>query len=228
MRIPLTDRSGTGAATLTTPVGGFDSDDLRTYLGRLAPTGLPPATRDISTSNPTSKPKSTSKSNIGAIVGGTLGGLAALILLLLLALFCLRRRKKALASSPNHPPNDKHHPSPDLPLDNQRATFTNSTKHQPSINTPQDSPPPSWQPVAVNYIPQYQQRFMEDLPQQHYNPAHMPPPPVLYYPPPSLPQQWEQATPTYELPNVRSPSNAGERGFGGRTTASAHQRINEE
>lgn len=207
---------------MTTPQGGFDSDNLRTYLGRLAPTGSRTATRNISTSPPApTEANQSQKSNVGAIAGGVVGGLAALIVLLVLILFCLRRRKRALASSPS-PPEDKTQPPtnmPDLPLDNQRAAFT---PKRMSVDTSHGSPPPSWQPVAVNYIPQYQQRFAEDLPQQQY------------YPPPPLPQHYEQPSPTYEMPNVRSPPNAGDVGFGsGRTfgsrrTTSAHERISEE
>lgn len=70
---------------------------------------------------------------------------------------------------------------------------------------------------------------------------------MTYYPPPALPQQYETLTPTYELPNVRSPANAnavavsvssdggagngngaGRAFLGHRRTASAHERINEE
>lgn len=219
---------------MTTPRGDFDNDNLRTYLGRVAPTGSRTATRNVSTATATpTEGKHTSKTNAGKIAGGVLGGLAALIILLLLLLFCLRRRKRALASSA-HPPSDygkRQNPNsmPDLPLDNQRAIFT---AKQPSLHTPRGSPPPSWQPVAVNYSPQYQQRFVEDLPQQHYPP---PPMPIPYYPPPALPQQYEHASPTYELPNIRSPPNASDSGYGGtnrsfqsRITLSAHERINEE
>lgn len=205
-----------------TPKGGFDNDNLRTYLGRVAPTGSRTATRNTSTA--TSTPTGANhhpRSSVGKIAGGVLGGLAAVIVLLVIVLFCLRGRKRALASSSSN--NDKPQPTTNMPLDNQRAAFT---PKQPSL---QDSPPPSWQPTAVNYIPQYQQRFVEDLPQQHY-----PMPPLPYYPPPAPPQQYEQFSPTYEMPNVRSPPNAGEgsfsnsRAFGGKRTPGAHERINEE
>lgn len=208
--------SSLGGATLTTPSGGFDSEQLGVYMGRVAPTGQRTATRAIPTA--TSSSTSASKSggtDVGAIVGGVIGGVAGLLIILAIVFLCFRRRKRQAqaktaqegpapsqmgeTSTVGDPSVNGGSPNPNK-RDFSGASWASSLGISSHGGSPESSPQPyqgHWQPV-----PMHQQMNA----QQYY-----PPPPQAqpFFPKPPAPQQYasDEPSPVVEMPSIRSPIN---------------------
>lgn len=194
--------SSKGGATLRAPPGGFDSEQLGVYMGRVAPTGQRNATRVIPTS--TSKPSSGGGTNVDAVAGGVVGGVAGLLLALAIVFLCIRRRKRRSDPKPTHP-------EPEHSQIGETSTFNETPIHNANKR---DFSGRSWasslgvssySAVSPEHSPQPSQTNWQPVPQQYY-----PPPPQAqpFFPVPPAPQQYstEEASPV-EMPSVRSPTN---------------------
>lgn len=146
-----------GESTVSAPSGGGSQTVTATQY--IKTDGVPDPSASASTTNSASK-----GSNVGAIAGGVAGGLVFLFFLLLF-LFCVRRRRKGMASSTDGfgrnvgghvegepKPNPSLSPYNVIELRSEGSTYSSAPSHYPLAQTkapplPLHIPAPNTQPL---------------------------------------------------------------------------------
>lgn len=134
----------TGGATETTPIGGFDSPDLKILMTRTASASTRTPTRDVELGGGTGI-------STGAIVGISVGGAAALISALVLGWCCLQRRGTNNVTDKNSPQTHYTFPAqPASPGTSPPRQFSSVRIASPRPDMPGPIPGPAELPGAAN------------------------------------------------------------------------------